>query len=220
MMIFKILGLMALGYFWSGVAIASLHRYAHKGRLVERGPKCPSSAAIYRAYHLAHHRQIHQEVTPCRRKLSVREWANKLGWAIGFALTNPRWIALRTLYAGTSIALFIVLTIAMRFELCSFRFVAWGSGAFLLGAFTCLLAYDLCHAWTHEGGPFPSKLHAKHHGRPSDNFGMWRWHNWANATTTKGTVWMLLISEKVATLIPPLRRRLHREVWLATQPAE
>jgi hypothetical protein len=214
--LFVSLVLLVLGYFWSGIAIASLHCYAHKAKLWKCRHHGPRSAAIYRAYHLAHHSLIQNEMETRRHKLSTREWVGKLWWAFGFALTNARWMALRTLYMGVGMMVFVVLTISMLVGICSPAMVIFGASTFLAGAFICLIAYDLCHSWTHAGGPFPSTLHSAHHARPSANYGMWQWHNWVDIKATRCTIWMLQCAEGVAIFIPPLRRRLDEALIEAT----
>lgn len=206
MNLFIILAFGVLGYWWGGRAIASIHRYAHTTKVADCVTDGPKSAAVYLLLHLQHHRNISVVYTQ-QSDLSVRQWVESLEWAIQFAFSNERWFAIRTLMLYRSLQVLLV-TITAAFIGLSVVTAVLGAGLFLVGAFSCLVAYDLCHSWTHGGGPLPSQLHAEHHARPSGNFGMWRWHNQVGIWHMQSAIKSLARAEALLSIIPSFRNRL------------
>lgn len=207
-----------LGYLWSGRAIASLHRYAHAVKVADCvSGVAPRSAATYVFYHLAHHRAESRHIEHKRVAFSMPQWQQALQWAIPFALFNPRWVAIRTLIACQSVQVFLLLLTLSVFTPLMLVTTIVSAFAFLVGAFVCLVAYDLCHLWTHAGGPMPSDLHALHHFRPSENFGMWQWHNRVGKRHMRWTIGMLLFTERVLVKLPRFRRYLQGAFLQAQQ---
>lgn len=203
------------GYWWSGRIIASIHRYAHHTKVadLQNGPK---SAAIYALLHLLHHREVGHDVELRTYALTRAGWKAALSWAVPFALFNERWIAIRVLIFCHSLIVLILLclgTVLGTPLIAAFL----GTTVFTIGAFGCLIAYDLCHFWTHEGGPFPSELHVRHHGRPSGNFGMWDWHNTLSAAAMRRTLQVLTYAEQGINLLPRLRNYLERNLRQANE---
>jgi len=204
-----------LGYASGGQAIAALHRYAHSVKVKTCHESGPISAAIYVLYHTDHHRHTRIYGEPQVTTWSWKVLKQELKWAVPFALFNQRWVALRLVFCYRAF-LFMTLSLGGCLVGLEFIYVPFGVVAFLMAEFGCLVAYDLCHMWTHSSGPLPSSLHVAHHHQPSGNFGMWRWHNWFGVKSMNWTLRGLRHVEKVISRLPRLRQK-HLNMLTAAQ---
>ncbi len=203
-----------IGCISAGFAIAALHRYAHAVKPSTCADTGPKTAAIYVFMHLNHHRTTHVSGYAKETSYNWSNWKQSLKWAIPFAMFDMRWMALQTLFWSRCVMVLVCMLPLLMINV-SIMVIAVSAIVFLITQFACLVAYDLCHMWSHAGGPFPSKLHIDHHIKVSGNYGMWTWHNWLGQRNMRFTIWCLRQAEFVASFLPFWRNLLDNNLSIA-----